>query len=191
MKNCLVIIILACLLFQPAFAQDQPKRYEPNWQSLDTRPIPAWFNEAKFGIFVVWGPYSVPAWKDKGYSEWYRWNMQQKDSPTQKFHNRVYGEDFEYEQFAELFTAEMWDPDFWADLFAKSGAKYVVTTANYHDGFCLFLRMLYSLGWTRVLLVYVLVLIQINNKLIERSSNLCFNFDLFFQNKLKLNINYW
>ena len=113
-------------------------RYEANWESLDTRPIPGWFNEAKFGIFVVWGPYSVPAWKDHGYSEWYRFGMSQKGSPTRKFHDRVYGADFKYEQFAEMFTAELWDPDFWIDIFVRSGAKYVVTTANYHDGFCLY-----------------------------------------------------
>ena len=112
-------------------------RYEPNWESLDKRPIPEWFNETKFGIFVVWGPYSVPAYVDKGYAEWYGWKMYIEDSPTRKFHVKNYGEDFKYEQFAGMFTAEMWDPDFWIDLFVKSGAKYVVTTANYHDGFAL------------------------------------------------------
>jgi len=113
------------------------KKYEPNWESLDTRPVPEWFNEAKFGIFVVWGPYSVPAWVDRGYAEWYGWRMYQKNSPTHKFHVKNYGEDFKYEQFAPMFKAELWNPDAWADLFAKSGAKYVVTTAVYHDGFCL------------------------------------------------------
>lgn len=114
-------------------------RYEATWESLDRRPMPEWFNEAKFGIFVVWGPYSVPAWAPKGqYAEWYGFRMRQKNSPTMKFHQKTYGEDFKYEDFAPRFTAEMWDPDFWADLFVRSGAKYVVTTANYHDGFCLY-----------------------------------------------------
>lgn len=113
------------------------RRYEPTWESIDSRPLPNWFNEAKLGIFVVWGPYSVPAWVDRGYAEWYWKRSQQKGSAVQKFHHRVYGEDFPYERFAAMLTAELWDPDAWADLFARSGAKYVVTTANYHDGFCL------------------------------------------------------
>jgi len=121
-------------------------RYEPNWESLDKRPIPEWFEKARFGVFVVWGPYAVPAWKDRGYAEWYGNEMRREGSPTQKFHERVYGKDFRYEQFAERFTAEMWDPDFWADLFVRAGAKYVVTTANYHDGFCLWPSP-YSKGW--------------------------------------------
>jgi len=113
------------------------RKYEPTWASIDARPIPGWFNEAKFGIFVVWGPYSVPSWVDRGYAEWYWHRSRQKGSPTQKFHERVYGKDFPYEKFAERLTAELFDPNQWADLFVRSGAKYVVTTANYHDGFCL------------------------------------------------------
>ncbi|WP_052293090.1 alpha-L-fucosidase [Coraliomargarita akajimensis] len=102
------------------------------------REIPAWFNEDKFGIFVVWGPYSVPSYKHWGYAEWYWKHSQSPNRPkSMAFHERVYGKDFPYENFAEMFTAEMWDPDFWCKLFADSGAKYVVTTANYHDGFAM------------------------------------------------------
>jgi alpha-L-fucosidase len=100
------------------------------------REIPEWFNEDKFGIFVVWGPYSVPAYKKDGYAEWY-WMETIRTPDTTAFHNRVYGEDFKYENFADMFTAELWDPEFWCDLFVESGAKYVVTTANYHDGFAM------------------------------------------------------
>ncbi len=113
------------------------KMYEPNWESLDTVPMPTWFNQAKFGIFVVWGPYSVPAWTDRGYAEWYGGKLDRGQKPTVEFHEKNYGKDFKYEQFAQQFKAELWDPDAWADLFARSGAKYVVTTAVYHDGFCL------------------------------------------------------
>lgn len=134
--SCLLIVIP--VLAASPFAQPAGEDYAPNWESIDQRPIPAWFNEAKFGIFVVWGPYSVPAYVDKGYSEWYRWRLEDKNSDTWKFHARNYGADFAYEDFAPLLKAEMWDPDFWADLFVKSGARYVVTTANYHDGFCLY-----------------------------------------------------
>jgi alpha-L-fucosidase len=142
MKKVVVFLLIAVALGNFSCVESEvvtnAGRYEANWESLDTRPMPGWFNEAKFGIFVVWGPYSVPAWVDRGYAEWYGFRMRQKGSATEKFHNRVYGEDFKYEQFAEMFTAELWDPDAWADLFVRSGAKYVVTTANYHDGFCLY-----------------------------------------------------
>jgi len=135
--RCFAIILFLVLI--PSVApRAAEEKYEPSWESIDQRPIPAWFNEAKFGIFVVWGPYSVPAYVDKGYSEWYRWRLEDKNSDTWKFHERNYGADFAYEDFAPLFKAEMWDPDFWADLFVESGARYVVTTANYHDGFCLY-----------------------------------------------------
>jgi len=121
----------------PATVRHERPKYEPNWHSLDTVPLPAWFNEAKFGIFVVWGPYSVPAWTDRGYAEWYGGKLAGGQRATVEFHARNYGPQFKYEQFAEMFKAELWDPDAWADLFARSGARYVVTTAVYHDGFCL------------------------------------------------------
>ena len=115
----------------------QSRRYEANWGSLDQRRCPKWFTDAKFGIFVCWGPYSVPAWVDKGYAEWYGKRMENTNSAVGKFHIRNYGAGFPYENFAPMWKAELWDPDAWADLFQKSGAKYVITTAKYHDGFCL------------------------------------------------------
>lgn len=124
-------------------------RYEANWASLDSRPMPPWFAEARFGVFICWGPYSVPAWAPKGqYAEWYGFQMRKAGSPTAKFHERVYGsvEEFRYERFAPMLTGEMWDPDQWADLFARAGARYVVLAANYHDGFCLWPSS-YSKGW--------------------------------------------
>src|SRR5262245_54198598 len=113
-------------------------RYQPTWESLDARPIPAWFDESKFGIFIHWGLYSVPAWAPKGqYSEWY-WNaLSDGNSPTTKFHTRMYGEAFRYQDFVPAFKAELFDPEQWADLFARSGARYVALTSKHHDGFCL------------------------------------------------------
>ena len=128
--------LLACLASSPAVFADAGK-YESKWESIDTRPLPAWFNEAKFGIFIVWGPYSVPAWVNGGYAEWYGSRMKDANDPAQAFHNKNYGTDFEYEQFGPMLKAELWDPDFWADLIAKSGARYIALTANYHDGFAL------------------------------------------------------
>ncbi len=124
--------------------------YEPNWASLDQRPTPGWFEDAKFGIFIHWGVYSVPAWGEKTkYAEWYWHDMQNKDGGTWKFHEKTYGADFKYEQFAEDFTAEMFDPGQWAEVFEKSGAKYVVLTSKHHEGFPLW-PSAQSPGWNAV-----------------------------------------
>ncbi|MCX8063742.1 MAG: alpha-L-fucosidase [Candidatus Hydrogenedentes bacterium] len=112
--------------------------YEPTWESIDQRPNPQWFEDAKFGIFIHWGVYSVPAWAPKDtYAEWYWNHMQNKNGPTWKFHVEKYGEKFQYQDFAPMFKAELFDPDYWADVFKRSGAKYVVLTSKHHDGFCL------------------------------------------------------
>ncbi len=112
--------------------------YEPTWESLDSRPNPQWFEDAKFGIFIHWGVYSVPAWGPRDrYSEWYWHDMQNKEGPTWQFHVETYGEDFHYQDFAPMFKAEMYDPDLWADIFERSGAKYVVLTSKHHEGFSL------------------------------------------------------
>ncbi len=115
-------------------------RYEPNWASLDRRPVPQWYQDAKFGIFIHWGVYSVPGWgAPKSYAEWYWHNMADKKPGNVwwEFHKKNYGADFEYSQFAPLFRAELFNPDQWADLFARSGAKYIVPTSKHHEGFCL------------------------------------------------------
>ncbi|MBN1490148.1 MAG: alpha-L-fucosidase [Phycisphaerae bacterium] len=114
------------------------ERYEPTWASLDSRPVPGWFEDSKFGIFIHWGVYSVPAWGPKGkYAEWYWKHMQDKDGPTWKFHVAQYGERFQYQDFAPRFRAELFNPTQWAELFARSGARYVVLTSKHHEGFCL------------------------------------------------------
>jgi len=122
--------------------------YEPTWESLDKRNTPGWYRDAKFGIFIHWGLYSVPAWSPRGtYAEWY-WHAldagSQKGETRSKrhiavnaFHNRVYGGDFEYADFRPMFTCEMFEPDQWAAVFKRSGAKYVVLTSKHHDGYCL------------------------------------------------------
>jgi len=129
-------MVAICSVSSISFAQEG--RYKPSWDSLDQRPIPKWFDESKFGIFIHWGVYSVPAWGPKGkYAEWYWHSMQDKNGPTWKFHVQTYGENFKYQDFVSGFKAEMFDPAQWADVFARSGARYVVLTSKHHEGFCL------------------------------------------------------
>lgn len=115
--------------------------YEANWESLDKRPTPQWWVDAKFGIFIHWGVYSVPAWSVRGkYSEWY-WRRvegdKKKNGPWWQFHKENYGETFAYQDFAPLFKTELYDANEWARTFKDAGAKYIVLTSKHHDGFCL------------------------------------------------------
>lgn len=128
--------------------------YQPTWASLDKRPLPAWFPDAKFGIFIHWGVYSVPAYRPVAkkryatYAEWYEADVYANPQLRQSFHNRVYGDTFTYRDFAPLFKAELFDPTYWADLFARSGARYVVLTSKHHDGFSLWpTKVPYKKGW--------------------------------------------
>jgi alpha-L-fucosidase len=131
----LVILILADV----AAPQSRP-RFEANWESLDARPTPQWFRDAKFGIFVCWGLYSVPAWSPKGtYAEWYQYFLQENSMNGQVYgyHTKTYGKNFKYADFYPLFKAELWNPEEWTDLFQKAGAKYIVLTTKHHAGDCL------------------------------------------------------
>lgn len=122
------------------------RHYEAAWPSLDSRPIPGWYDDAKLGIFVHWGIYSVPSWGPKrntvhtsgeAYAEWYGSAMQIEHGPYWSFHRQQYGERCRYEDFAQHFKAELFDPEQWASLFARSGARFVTLTSKHHDGFCL------------------------------------------------------
>jgi alpha-L-fucosidase len=139
------VLLISSLGATAARGAEQP--YQPNWQSLDQRPTPQWFKDAKFGIFIHWGVYSVPAWaptKDVGvyarYAEWY-WKRLTEEmeghAQFRAFHDQTYGPQVRYPDFVKDFKAEMYDPDFWAEIFERSGAKYVVLTSKHHDGFCL------------------------------------------------------
>ncbi|XP_055958256.1 alpha-L-fucosidase-like [Patella vulgata] len=112
-------------------------RYEPNWQSLDSRPLPAWYDEAKFGIFIHWGVFSVPGYSPDHASEWLWWYWKgQKLQPYIDYMAKNYRPDFMYADFAKDFTAEFFDANEWANLFQASGAEYMVFTAKHHEGFC-------------------------------------------------------
>lgn len=107
--------------------------YRDDWHSLSGYTVPAWYRQAKFGIFIHWGVFSVPAFGN----EWYARNMYKKDSPEYRHHIETYGRhtDFGYKDLIPLFRAEKFDPQAWAQLFADAGAKYVVPVAEHHDGF--------------------------------------------------------
>ena len=107
--------------------------YHDTWESLSSYHVPDWYQKAKFGIFIHWGVYSVPAFG----SEWYSRNMYIQGSPEYEHHIKTYGPhtDFGYKDFIPLFRAEHFQPEKWAELFKRSGAKYVVPVAEHHDGF--------------------------------------------------------
>jgi len=134
------------------FSASSP-RYESNWASLDQRPMPQWFPDAKFGVFIHWGVYSVPAWGKVGeYAEWY-WHHIKSDDPKdavwRDFHEKNYGANFDYMDFAPKFTAELFDAKQWADIFARAGVKYVVPTSKHHEGFALWPSAEASRTWGR------------------------------------------
>jgi alpha-L-fucosidase len=110
--------------------------YLADWESLKTYEIPEWFRDAKFGIFIHWGLYSVPGFGN----EWYPRNMYRQDSDEYKHHLQKYGSPakFGYKDFIPMFKAEKFDPQAWAKLFKDSGAKYVVPVFEHHDGFAMY-----------------------------------------------------
>lgn len=123
---------------------------QPTWESINQRGYPQWFSDAKLGIFIHWGVYSVPAFAtNEGYAEWYYRGLQTDEGERKAFQERVYGEGFKYEDFAPLFKAELWDPEEWAELFEKSGARYVLLVSKHHDGYCLWPSQ-YAPNWNTV-----------------------------------------
>ena len=110
--------------------------FDRSWSSLKGYTTPSWYEDAKFGIFIHWGVYSVPAF----HNEWYPRNMYIQDSPDFKHHQETYGSQakFGYKDFIPMFTAEHFDPQHWAELFKRAGAQFVMPVAEHHDGFALY-----------------------------------------------------
>lgn len=107
--------------------------FQPNWDSLSKHQVPTWFKELKFGIFIHWGLYSIPAFNN----EWYSRNMYIQGSPEFEHHISTYGphKNFGYKDFIPLFKATKFDAKEWVRLFKKAGAKYIFPVAEHHDGF--------------------------------------------------------
>jgi alpha-L-fucosidase len=119
---------------QPPTAADGP--FQPNWPSLETYRVPDWYVDAKFGIFIHWGVYAVPAFGN----EWYPRNMYIESTKEFDHHLKTYGPQskFGYKDFIPQFKAEKFDADAWANLFRRAGAKFVVPVAEHHDGFAMY-----------------------------------------------------
>ncbi|MEM7712130.1 MAG: alpha-L-fucosidase [Cyanobacteria bacterium P01_A01_bin.68] len=134
-------------------------KYEPTTESLSKHEVPKWFKDAKLGIFIHWGVYSVPGWapltgnfnevvasqgweywfEHNPYAEWYYNSMKLEGGDTFKFHRQTYGENFTYDDFIPSFNQAItnWNPSEWARFFSQVGARYVVLTTKHHDGFLL------------------------------------------------------
>jgi alpha-L-fucosidase len=110
-----------------------PGRFAPTWESLSQYNVPDWFRDAKFGIFMHWGVYSVPAYE----GEWYPRLMYRRESPVFKWHRQHWGPQsmFGYKDFIPMFRGEHWKPDELVDLYKKTGARYIIPVGEHHDGF--------------------------------------------------------
>ncbi|KAJ5704272.1 hypothetical protein N7493_011410 [Penicillium malachiteum] len=119
--------------------------YEATYESIYTHESPNWYNNAKYGIFITWGVYSVPGWANvppkEDYAEWYWWWLNEGPNGSVgvfDYHLEKYGPHVVYDDFIQNFTASAFDPKEWVDLFADSGAKYFVQVSKHHEGYTLF-----------------------------------------------------
>ncbi|GAB6019300.1 hypothetical protein CHUAL_000895 [Chamberlinius hualienensis] len=110
--------------------------FEASWKSLDTREIPVWYDQAKFGILVHWGVHSVPSFYSERMYE--SWKIKEKiDEKVVHFMAKNYPLNFTYQDFGNMFKAEFFDPNRLTSIVTQSGAKYVIFVAKHHDGYCM------------------------------------------------------
>ncbi|KAJ4294980.1 hypothetical protein N0V90_006988 [Kalmusia sp. IMI 367209] len=121
------------------------REYEPTYESIYSHDSPDWYDNLKYGIFIHWGPYAVPAWGNVGenetYAEWYWWNLNNGPTTsdhTYQYHLGQYGPDVVYDDFIQNFSASAYNPKDWVDLFADAGANYFVQVSKHHDGYAIF-----------------------------------------------------
>ena len=143
-----VLIIMLLVISTELKSQDNSDA--SSWETLQSRAYPQWFTDAKLGIFIHWGVYSVPSYGGaESYAEWYLRGLQAGAQNRIDFMKKNYGEDFTYRDFAPLFKAELFDADEWAEIFSKSGAGYIVLVSKHHDGYCLWPSK-YAPSWNSV-----------------------------------------
>ena len=144
--NCLFMIGLVLTGCGPRLRTADEARgtkpYDYTWESLETHPVPEWFSDAKFGIFVVWGPYSIPAWRpgNSGYTEWFPCYLYANPETYYPWMRERFGAappELGYKDICRRFEGKNFDPDKWAVLFRQSGAKYVIQIAEFHGGFAM------------------------------------------------------
>jgi alpha-L-fucosidase len=129
-------ILLLPLVIEEWMAHSAPT---PTWDELDSRPLPAWYDQAKFGIFIHWGLFSVPSYGSEWF--WRNWRgdadvIDGETNPYARFVQDTERPRFHYQEYAPRFRAELYRPQEWAHALAQSGAQYVVLTSKHHDGFC-------------------------------------------------------
>jgi alpha-L-fucosidase len=139
--NILSIIMLLNLSFSAITnGQTQKFYFQPDWESLSNYKCPEWFRDAKFGIFIHWGVYSVPAYGCEWYPRWMYKDTVAWGTNYFQHHIKVYGtqDKLGYKDFIPMFKAEKFDANQWVAIFKKSGAKYIVPVAEHHDGFAMY-----------------------------------------------------
>ncbi|KAF1965624.1 glycoside hydrolase [Bimuria novae-zelandiae CBS 107.79] len=121
------------------------KEYDATYESIYTHDSPDWFDNLKYGIFIHWGPYAVPAWGNVGenesYAEWYWWHLNEgpeTSDQTYQYHLEHYSPEVVYDDFIQNFSASAYKPKDWVDLFADAGANYFVQVSKHHDGYAIF-----------------------------------------------------
>ncbi|HET6559166.1 MAG TPA: alpha-L-fucosidase [Prolixibacteraceae bacterium] len=138
LKLHMITGLLACLLFSAGATAQAP--YTATWESLSSHKMPAWYDDAKIGLSMHWGVYSVPAWAPResgiSYAEWYGFRMHEQGNPTVDYHREKYGQ-ATYDDFIPQWKAEAYNPTQWARFAKEMGAKYMFITSKHHDGFCL------------------------------------------------------
>jgi alpha-L-fucosidase len=143
MKKFRIISIALLFFFTVSVnlnAQIPEASYQANWESLSKYKCPEWFRDAKFGIFIHWGVYSVPAFGSEWYGRWMYKDTLAWGNNYYLHHIKTYGtqDKFGYKDFIPMFKAERFDADKWVELFKKAGARYIVPVAEHHDGFAMY-----------------------------------------------------
>lgn len=143
MKLHSVLVFIVSLVLILFSRSNECKQYEPNWKSVDARPLPQWFDKAKVGVFVHFGVFSVPSYVDEWFWQWW---LQKKNHRIVSYMEKNFKPNFTYADFAKEFTTQYFDANEWIELFKKAGARYAVLTTKHHEGFTLWPSK-YSFNW--------------------------------------------